>query len=328
MKVNFLIDDHKLLKYFGSSTAPKYYYNYLKQKIDIDLNGAGKEYDIVHVHSISPLSILKAMKYKKKGAIIVYTVHSIPETNRGNTIGSYKLEKKYYNWIYKKSDYLLAVSEFIKEWLIKNGFKNIDISYNAINTNYFKKNKKLNKEFRSSLGIEENKIIILNVAQLSPRKGIYDFIKIAEKNKDLQFIWIGGQPYSIFSKNYFKIKKLMKKKYENLIFYGFIDDVRKAYSSANIFLTPSYSETFGLTIIEATSSGLPVICRELKVYKSLFNNNVFYSKTINGFSRKINLLINKANVNNYIKKPLKIKNKFGIKKQGKKLLKFYESIIK
>lgn len=328
MKVNFLVDNWGLFKFIGSSTGPKYYYDYLKEKIDIDFNGSKDDYDIVHIHSISPWIMWKVRKYKKRGAKIVHTVHSIPETNRGNWIGLKGLEEKYYNWGFRKCDYLLAVSDYVMEWLEKRGYKNVKISYNAVNSSFLKNNKKLNKEFRSSLGINKNKKIILNLGQLSPRKGIYDFIKIAEKNKDIQFIWIGGQPFSFISKDYFKIKKIINNKYKNILFYGFIDDIRKAYSSANIFLTTSHMETFGITIIEAASAGLPIICREIEVYKRLFNNNVLYSNTINEFSNNIKLLMKKSKIDEYSKKSFKIKSKFDIKKQGKNLLKFYYSIIK
>jgi len=322
MKVNYLVDNRGVLKFLGSSTGPKYYYDYLRKKIDIQMNGSDDHYDIIHVHSITPWSIMKAMKYKKRGAKLVHTVHSTINTNEGNTIGSRSLERKYYNWAFRKHDYLLAVSELVKKDLERDGFKNVELSYNAINTKFFKKNERLGKTLRNELNIDKK--IVLNVAQVNPRKGVYDFINIAKRNPELHFIWVGGTPFSILTKDYFKVKRIMSKEYENITFYGYVDDIRKAYSAADIFLTPSYNETFGLTIIEAASSGLPVIVRDLIVYKKLFKNNVLYSRNNNEFVKNIKLLLNNDKL---VKRSLRIKNKFDINKQGKKLLKFYKSIL-
>ncbi len=322
MKINYLVSDK--FRFIGSSKIPKYYYNYLKDKVDIEINGNKEYYDIVHVHDLNPLHLIKMGKYKKKGALLVHTVHSLPETNQGNTISFPLIDKWYYNFYFKKFDYLLAVSDYVKKYLDAGGYTNVSISYNAINTSYFKKDKDLRSFFRKKYNISDDKKVVLNVAQLNPRKGLYDFIEIAKENPDLTFVWVGGMPYSIFTADYFKVKDVISRKYNNLIFTGFIDDVRKAYSGADVFLTPSYRETFGLTIIEAASSGLPVITRKIPVFFDLFKNNVLYAENNKEFSD----CIKKALSNDvYINNSLKIKRLYDVKKECDKLLKFYESII-
>lgn len=328
MKINYLVDNWGKLKFLGSSTSPKYYFDYLKKKrIDVRINDSDDYYDIVHVHTITPWQIKKAIHYKNKGAKLVHTVHSEVYTNKNNSIGIRFLEERYYNWCFKKFDYLLAVSDFVKKNLTRKGFNNVTTCYNTIDTKLFQKDNKLRSEFRKELGINDDEILVLNVAQLTPRKGVYDFIKIANNNPKVKFLWIGGTPLSILSKDYFKIKKLTKKKYNNLTFYGYINNIVKAYSAADILLTPSYNETFGLTIIEAVSCGLPVIARNLTVYKELFNNKILYAENNDDFSKRINQLTNKNNRAKQIKKSQSLKKKYDIKKQGDELIKFYKSIL-
>lgn len=254
----------------------------------------------------------------------MHTVHSTPKTNKENTIKMGVIEELYYKWGFSKNDYLLAVSKDVKEYLKRIGYPNAKIIHNAINTEYFNRNRKLRNEFRKELGIEKNTKLILNVAQLTPRKGVYDFVEIARQNPNMQFLWIGGMPFSILTKDYHKIKKLINTNFKNLRFYGYINDIRKAYSAADIFLTPSYGETFGLTIIEAASSGLPIIARDLIEYKELFGNQIEYARDNNEFSNKIKTLKSRKEL---VKKSTRLCNKFDIKKEGNKLLRLYKSLL-
>ena len=48
--------------------------------------------------------------------------------------------------------------------------------------------------------------------------------------------------------------------------------------------TPTFRETFGLTIIEADACYLPVITRDLDVFRELFGKNISYGKTVDVFS--------------------------------------------
>ncbi|MDL5503691.1 MAG: glycosyltransferase family 4 protein, partial [Candidatus Methanoperedens sp.] len=62
----------------------------------------------------------------------------------------------------------------------------------------------------------------------------------------------------------------MKKKcQDNVIFTGFVPNIAEAYSGADVFLMPSYSEMFVLVILEAFSCGLPVVARGIPEFKEI-----------------------------------------------------------
>jgi glycosyltransferase involved in cell wall biosynthesis len=52
----------------------------------------------------------------------------------------------------------------------------------------------------------------------------------------------------------------LRRTYPETIFTGFLtgEDLAEAYASADVFVFPSVTDTFGLVIIEALASGLPV----------------------------------------------------------------------
>ena len=130
---------------------------------------------------------------------------------------------------------------------------------NGIDREYFKRDGEKRESFREEYGIDPDQRVVLSVGQQTPRKGIYDFFKLADQHPDMTWVWVGGFPYGTLSKDYAKIQMLKAHSHENVIFTGVIDDISRAYSGGDIFFMPSHAETFGLVIVEALSSGLPVI---------------------------------------------------------------------
>jgi len=58
-------------------------------------------------------------------------------------------------------------------------------------------------------------------------------------------------------------------------FYGYIgnrNELMNLYRESDIFIMPSFTETFGVTYIEAMSQGLPVIYSRTEGIDGLFNN--------------------------------------------------------
>lgn len=113
-------------------------------------------------------------------------------------------------------------------------------------------------EIKRELNIENNKIVI-NVAAGILRKGFDIFLRIAqdmESEKDITFVWIGDYDSDIYN------EVLGKKKLNNLILYGYIDNsehLAQFYDCAKILMLTSREEPFGSIVLEAFHSGTPVI---------------------------------------------------------------------
>jgi glycosyltransferase involved in cell wall biosynthesis len=119
------------------------------------------------------------------------------------------------------------------------GFKNLKLWTRGVDTSLFNPNL---KEKLPYLGP-----IYLYVGRLSHEKGIDDFLSIDLPGTKLV---IGDGPY----------KTVLESKYPKVVFLGFKHgtELAKYYASADVFVFPSKTDTFGLVQLEALSCGTPV----------------------------------------------------------------------
>ncbi|KAF5421352.1 MAG: Glycosyltransferase involved in cell wall bisynthesis [Candidatus Methanomarinus sp.] len=130
--------------------------------------------------------------------------------------------------------------------------------------------------FRPSL-TKSNKIIVLFIGNLSYRKGILvllDVIRTTKWGHNTEFWFVGDGHFQQ------QIKR-MENEYP-VKYFGRISDEQKLasiYREANIFVLPSIDfingdiENFGIVLIEAMASGLPVITTDSIGPKSIITNN-------------------------------------------------------
>ena len=329
MKVNFIIEGNGLLKYIGCSTAAQQFVDFLiKKGVEVKINSKEKDFDIVHAHTFGPFALNQSRK--NRNAMKIVSAHSTPSINEKNIItGGWKFWNWIYKHIYNKFDYVLAVSDFSVKELKNIGVnKEIFVVENGIDLKNFIYDKKKGEKFREKNGILKDDLLVLNVAQITPRKGVYDFIEVARDNSDIKFIWVGGFPYKYISYDYFKLKKIYEKNagLKNLKFVGFVEDIIGAYSGSDILFTPSYAETFGLTIIEAGSCKLPIVARKLDVFNELFSDSIDYGLKNKDFSILIKKYFDHKYKDKRSEDSFSISKRYDIKIIADKLHNFYEKI--
>jgi glycosyltransferase involved in cell wall biosynthesis len=89
--------------------------------------------------------------------------------------------------------------------------------------------------------------ILLYVGRVSKEKGIEDFLKV--KTPGTKLI-VGDGP----------IREKLQKQYPEAVFLGYRrgEALAEVYANSDLFVFPSKTDTFGLVLIEALASGLPV----------------------------------------------------------------------
>ena len=92
-----------------------------------------------------------------------------------------------------------------------------------------------------------------------------DFITLAKRHPEIDFVWVGGFSFGKMTAGYTRLKEVVDNPPVNLIFPGIVDrdKMRKYYNMADLFLLPSYNELFPMSILEAFSCDIPVLVREL-----------------------------------------------------------------
>lgn len=155
---------------------------------------------------------------------------------------------------YKKeielSDYILLPSKFVeKSYLYSNVCPNklIRIPY-GVDVDKFKCSKR-----RPHDGM----INLLYVGQVTYYKGLQHLLPIIRDRyaEKIKLTMVGG-----YDRNDFLYKEYGKVK--NIEFRGFVPNVElpRFYQDADAFIIPSLGEGYGLVILEALSSALPVLC--------------------------------------------------------------------
>ena len=325
MKVNFVVEDSGMFKYLGCASVARDLYKGLSKSIDIKWNSKSKDFDIAHFHTFGPKALWYAKRFKGKKVI---TAHSTPHLNNENLKFS-NIINYFYKPIYNSFDHILAVSNDCKKHLIREGIKKeISVIYNPIDTKKFSFSRKKRESFRKKHKLEK-KFAILNLGQKTPRKGIYDFFDIAKKLSKAVFVWVGGAPYKFLSKDYRNIMKLQKNKPSNVILTGFLKDVVEAYSGSDLFFAPTHGETFGLTLAEAMSCNLPVLTRDLAVFREVYGDKVIRGKSNREFVRLIRRLMEDKRLRKkYSRFGSFVEENFGIGKISREHISFYESLLR
>lgn len=275
MKVDFYVEDMFFFKYIGCATVAKMLYRELVATGELEMTWKGMpgDADLVHYHTFGPL----AMAHRQLATgVRILTAHSTPRINNGNIAFS-KTINRLYPKIYQRFDHIITISESChQEVLAMAPDVPSTLIPNGVNRTYFRPDQDRRERFREHYHIDDDEKVVLTVAQMTPRKGIYDFLALAEVHPEIRWVWVGGLPYGPVSKDYRRIKELSEHAGENVIFTGYVDEIADPYNGADLFLMPSHAETFGLVILEALASGLPVIARDIPEFREIFADQVLY----------------------------------------------------
>ena len=235
-----------------------------KEGVDVVMN-AKEGYDILHIHSFGPLSLVKAIREKKP---VVITTHTVPDEMSLLYLGGTYIQglfEKYLTFVYNQADLLICPSEFAKNRVKKMGVKSrIVVESNGIHTHKFSRSEEKRKKFRRDYNIKDGETVVGCVGIPSKRKGLDVVVDAAKKLSDVKFFWIGENVYGRLLKDYKYLERLKTHHPKNLLITGYVDDIQAAYSGMDIFLFPTMIETEGLVILEATCSDLPIITSKVE----------------------------------------------------------------
>lgn len=170
-------------------------------------------------------------------------------------------------------DHIIAPAAYVKEELISFGVKKpITVIPNGINTTKFKPAK--NNKLKEKLGLKKSDQIVLCVARLAKEKSldflINTFAKFSETNPSVYFVIAGDGPERENLGNLISDLKVKDK----VLMIGCVkyDDIPQVYNGADVFIFASQTETEGMIVPEAMSSGLPVLAVKDRVFEQFIES--------------------------------------------------------
>lgn len=232
------------------------------------------ECDIVHLHTVGPRVWRKLLQ---KGPKKVVSAHVVPASFIGSLVGASLwrgVATWYLRWFYNKADLLIAVSAGTAKELQALGIKApIKVLDNSIDTApYQRVSEGARQSIRHDLGIDPKAFVVIGAGQVQPRKRIDSFIRAANQCPEMEFIWMGGMPFGRLAADSRGMRQMIDEAPSNVHFPGIVplEQMSQYYHAADVFWLPSIQETFGLVVVEAAASGLPVVLRDIEDYSETF----------------------------------------------------------
>ncbi len=218
---------------------------------------ANEKINIIHTRSRAPA--WSSYFASKKLIRSVSTYHNAYNYNNNF--------KKIYNAGLGKMDKVIAISNFVKNKIIKSyniPENKIDVIYRGIDQKIFNLeeiNRDIIQSFKQKYKIVSDKNIVLFPGRLTSWKGQIEFLEVLKKieRNDVFCYFVGDNKNTSYSQKLFKSIKNYNLENKCKIL-GNIDDMKVMYSISNIVVNGSqYPEGFGRVIAEAMSMGKPVI---------------------------------------------------------------------
>lgn len=241
--------------------------------------------DLVHAHGVfdyytfvtSRFSTYKPMIISSHGSIMNYAL----STNRH--VKKYLYLNSIVKSIIRKASVIHLLSHYEKEEFL-NVFKanseelkyKIRLVPNGVNLEEFK-NLPSKGSFKQRYSVLKDKRYIIFLGRINAIKGldilVGSFKKLAIIDEDLYLVIVGpdNEGYGERVKKWLKDAGLLGRS----VFTGMLTgrDKLEAFVDAEAFVLPSYSENFGIAVVEAMACGIPVvISNKVGVYKEIEGN--------------------------------------------------------
>ncbi|TVR76814.1 MAG: glycosyltransferase family 1 protein [Chitinophagaceae bacterium] len=245
---------------FKDLKAVYYFYKLIKKE----------KYDIVHTHE-SKASVVTRLAAKLAGTpVIIFGLHGV-----NFKMPFSKWKKKFFYYIEKTTigaaDKIIAVGQNVVDIYHEHNVGNkipYEVVYSGIEVEKFKQGALLSKEERSRLrneiGVSDTDFLLTNVGRLTRNKGqkyaIQAMEQLVQKFPNVKLLLAGEGE---LKEDY--VKQVKEAGLENnIIFYGYCDNIPQLYGMSDLYFHTSLSEGLPRVVVESYLSKLPVVCFEVE----------------------------------------------------------------
>ena len=169
-------------------------------------------------------------------------------------------------------DYNIVATNHLKNWMEARGGQKVHTIYIAIDTTLWQPSSRDRQAIREQHNIPDNKLVIMYAARLCDQKKPMLLMQILARLKHFQdkftMLIIGNGPY------YEQVDEFIRDNLTNVILLHNVSaDIKKYYSTSDLFLLTSEWEGLPATFYEAMSMGLPIIGTDVGGIKELVEPN-------------------------------------------------------
>jgi glycosyltransferase involved in cell wall biosynthesis len=225
--------------------------------------------DVVHVATEGPLGLSALAAARQLDIPVVSTFHTNFHTYSqhygvGWLQGSIE---RYLRWFHNRTAATLVPTATLAEDLSARGFRSVGVLSRGVDTRLFNPEKR-SQDLRTQWGASEHDLVVAVVGRMAPEKNLglalSAFAAIRANHPAARMICVGAGP--LFA-------PLQRKHPEcRCVSARHGEDLAAHYASADLFLFPSLTETFGNVVSEALASGLPVVSFDRAAASDLIRN--------------------------------------------------------
>lgn len=198
--------------------------------------------DAIHIATEGPLGLAARFFCQRHGLAFTTSFHTkFPEYVEARCGLPAAWMYSAVRWFHSASQCVLTTTPTMERELRDHGFENLQVWSRGVDTELFRPRP------RHDLAIQTDQKVALYVGRVAVEKNLEDFLSLPFSG--VKYV-VGDGP---------QLPEL-KEKYPDVHFVGarFGVDLARYYASADVFVFPSRTDTFGLVLLEALACGVPV----------------------------------------------------------------------
>jgi glycosyltransferase involved in cell wall biosynthesis len=208
----------------------------------------GTDADIVHAHNYHSFPLLFAAVGVGDEQFVV-TTHYHGQSQRRVWDSLLSLYRPLGRWAVKQADRVIAVSDWERDKLHTDLGINATVIPNGVSTD----------RFDNIDTIDRARPYLLTVGRLEEYKGVQHIIRAMRLLSSYDLLVVGSGQHQT------RLKEIAIEQgvSDRVSFLGYIDDddLAKLYVNAEVYLSMSETEAYGMTIAEALAAGTPCVVR-------------------------------------------------------------------
>ncbi len=289
------------------------------------------DFDIAHINTIFPESLILAKRCKKMSKKVIFHAHSTEEDFRNSFKLSNAVSPLFKQWLkgcYRSADLLITPTEYSKKLLEKYDLdKEIIAISNGIDLEFFDRKKSHPEAFRKKYGFAQDDKVVMAVGLYIERKGILEFLELAKRCPEYKFIWFGYTAPALIPE---QISRAIKNRPSNVQFPGYVDskELKDAYAGCDLYIFPTKEETEGIVLLEALAMKTKTLVSDIPIYDDFLKDgiNIYKAKSVDDFEDKTRKIL-EGKLPDVTEAGYKVAKARDIKSVGYELKKVYEHVL-